>query len=87
MPQGCIRYLLGPLLFLLLVNYFSSLDEALLCADGTPLIMGGTTVGEIIGAALVCVLSWTGGCLNWQHQMNDVVKGCVLFEETPVKSD
>lgn len=45
--------------------------------------MGGATVGEIIGAALVCVLSWTGGCLNWQHHMNDVVKGCVLFAETP----
>lgn len=82
-----IAYLLGPLLFLLLVNDFSSLDEALLNTDDTALLMGGATVGEIVGAALVCVLSWTGGFLNCQNHMNDVVKGCVLFAGTPVKSD
>lgn len=52
-----VAYLLGPMLILLLVNDFSNLDEALLYADDTALIMGGANVGEIIGAALVCVLS------------------------------
>lgn len=49
-PQGSV---LGLLLFLLLVNNFSNLDEVLLYADHTTLIMGDATVDEIKRAAVV----------------------------------
>lgn len=38
---------LGPLLLVLLVNDFSSLDEAFLFADDTRLMTGGATVGGV----------------------------------------
>lgn len=41
----------GSLLFLLLVNDFSILDEALLYADVTTLKTGSATVGEVEEAA------------------------------------
>lgn len=46
--QGSVH---GSLLFLLLVNDFSSLDEALLYADDTTLKTGSATVGEVEEAA------------------------------------
>lgn len=49
-PQGSV---LGLLLFLLLVNNFSNLDEVLLYADHTTLIIGDATVGEIKKEAVV----------------------------------
>lgn len=48
-PQGSV---LGPLLFLLLVNDFSSLDEVLLYADDTTLMTEGAMVGEVEEAAM-----------------------------------
>lgn len=44
-PQG---FILGPVLFLLLVSDFRGLDEALLYADDTTLMTGGVTVGEVV---------------------------------------
>lgn len=44
-PQG---FVLGPVLFLLLVSDFRGLDEALLYADDTTLMTGGATVGEVV---------------------------------------
>lgn len=46
--QGSVN---GSLLFLLLVNDFSSLDGALLYADVTTLKTGSATVGEVEEAA------------------------------------
>lgn len=48
-PRG---FVLGPVLFLLLVNDFRGLDEALLYADNTTLMRRGATFGEVEGAAL-----------------------------------
>lgn len=64
------EFVLGPLLFLLLVNDLINLDETvLLYADDTLLVVGGATVSEVERAALE-VLAAAEYWFRTNHQLN-----------------